>query len=94
MSRRGLVLLGVAALVAFAADVSIVWGYGNEWGPVDVPLILAKQATLASFLVVGLVATWRRPRSRIGLLMMAVGFLTPHPQGRHRRRRLTIVGTA
>jgi signal transduction histidine kinase len=75
MSRRGLVLLGLAALVAFAADVSLVWGYGNEWGPVDVPLTLAKQATLASFLVVGLVATWRRPRSRIGLLMMAVGFL-------------------
>jgi len=74
VSRRGLVLLGLAALVLFAVSTSLVWVNANEWGPVDVPLILAKQATGGSFLAVGLVAVWQRPRSRIGLLMMAVGF--------------------
>ena len=73
MSRRRLVLLGLAALILFAVSTSLVSVYANDWGPVDVPLILAKQATGGSFLAVGLVAVWRRPRNRIGLLMMAVG---------------------
>ena len=73
MSRRRLVLLGLAALVLFAVSQSLDWAWANEYGPVDAPLDLATQATGGSFLAVGLVAVWRRPRSRAGLLMMAVG---------------------
>ena len=38
MSRRRLVLLGLAALVLFAVSESFDWAWANEYGPVDAPL--------------------------------------------------------
>ena len=75
MSRRTLVLLGLAALAFFIASVAAPFLTGYEYGPMDIPVVIADDAAGGSFLAVGLVAAWRRPHSRIGLLMMAVGFM-------------------
>jgi signal transduction histidine kinase len=75
VSRRWLILTGLAGLAILIPSVAAPYLTVHEYGPVDVPGSLAYAAAGASFLAVGWVAAWRRPQSRIGLLMMAVGLL-------------------
>ena len=49
--------------------------FSKDYLPPDVPQYVAYDIPGASFLIVGWIAAWRRPHSRIGLLMMAVGLL-------------------
>ena len=65
-------LIGVAGLAILILGVAAPFETGSGY-PLDVPGQLAQDAAGASFLAVGWVATWRRPQSRIGLLMMAEG---------------------
>lgn len=73
MSRRSLVLLGLAALAVFVPAVAAPYLSRGEGWYFSVPVFTAFGVAGGSFLGVGLVAAWRRPRSRVGLLMMAVG---------------------
>jgi signal transduction histidine kinase len=75
VSRRWLILIGLAGLAILILGAAAPYVTGHKYGPVDVPVDLAWSAAGASFLAVGWVAAWRRPQSRIGLLMMAVGLL-------------------
>ena len=75
MSRRWLILTGLAGLAILILSVAAPYLTVHEYGPVDVPVDLTWDAAGASFLAVGWVAAWLRPNSRIGLLMMAVGLL-------------------
>jgi signal transduction histidine kinase len=73
VSRRWLILTGLAGLAILIPSVAAPYLTGHEYGPDDVPVVLTQNAVGASFLAVGWVAAWRRPHSRIGMLMMAVG---------------------
>jgi signal transduction histidine kinase len=73
VSRRWLILTGLAGLAILISSVAAPFVTGHEYGPDDVPVVLVQNAAGSSFLIVGWVAAWRRPNSRIGLLMMAVG---------------------
>jgi signal transduction histidine kinase len=73
VSRRWLILTGLAGLAILIPSVAAPYLTGHEYGPDDVPVVLVQNAAGSSFLIVGWVAAWRRPNSRIGLLMMAVG---------------------
>jgi signal transduction histidine kinase len=75
VSRRWLILTGLAGLAILILGVAAPYVTGYKYGPVDVPVDLTWDAAGASFLAVGWVAAWRRPQSRIGLLMMAVGLV-------------------
>jgi signal transduction histidine kinase len=75
VSRRWLILTSLAGLAILILSVAAPYLTVHEYGPVDVPVDLTWDAAGASFLIVGWVAAWRRPQSRIGLLMMAVGLL-------------------
>ena len=75
MSRRWLILTGLAGLAIVILSVAAPYLTVHEYGPFDVPVDLTLNAAGASFLAVGWVAAWLRPQSRIGLLMMAVGLL-------------------
>jgi signal transduction histidine kinase len=68
-------MLGFAGLTIVALSVAAPYLTVREYGPFDALGQLATNAAGASFLAVGWVATWRRPQSRIGVLMMAVGLL-------------------
>jgi len=78
MSRLSLILIGLGGLAVLISAVAAPLVIGH--GPVDVPVQVADYAAGGSFLVVGLVAARRRPRSRIGLLMMAVGLVFFAPE--------------
>ena len=73
MSRRSLILIGLAGLAIVILSIAGPYLTVHDYGPVDIPVDLAANAAGASFLAVGWVGAWRRPQSRIGLLMMAVG---------------------
>ena len=73
MSRRSLILIGLAGLAIVILSVAAPYLTVHDYGPVDIPVDLTGNLATASFLAVGWVAAWRRPQSRIGLLMMAVG---------------------
>jgi len=72
--RRRLILIGLAGLAILILGVAAPFVTGNGY-PIDIPGQLAQDAAGASFLAVGWVAAWRRPQSRIGLLMMAEGLM-------------------
>jgi hypothetical protein len=66
-------LAGLAVLVpALAAPFM---GHAKGYAPVNVPATVVADIAGSSFLIVGWIAAWRRPNSRIGLLMMAVGLV-------------------
>ena len=73
MSRRRLVLTGLAGLAILIPSLAAPYVTGNEYGPVDISATVAQAIAGSSFLIVGWVAAWRRPNSRVGLLMMAAG---------------------
>jgi len=73
VSRRSLILIGLAGLAIVILSIAGPYLTVHDYGPVDIPVDLAANAAGASFLAVGWVGAWRRPQSRIGLLMMAVG---------------------
>jgi signal transduction histidine kinase len=73
VSRRSLILIGLAGLAIVILSITAPYLTVHDYGPVDIPVDLAANAAGASFLAVGWVGAWRRPQSRIGLLMMAVG---------------------
>jgi signal transduction histidine kinase len=75
VSRRSLIVLGLAALAVFIPSAAAPFVTGNEYGPVDIPLRVTADIVGGSFLAVGLIAAWRRPHSRIGPMMMVVGLL-------------------
>ena len=80
MSRRWLILTGLAGLAILIPSLATPFVTGNEFGPVDIPPTVAFDIPGGSFLIVGWVAAWRRPHSRIGALMMAVGLAWFAPQ--------------
>jgi hypothetical protein len=71
--RRWLIVTGLAGLAILIASLATPFVTGNEFGPVDIPVTVAWDIPGGSFLIVGWIAAWRRPHSRIGALMMAVG---------------------
>jgi len=73
VSRRSLSLIGLAGIAIVLLSVAAPYLTVHDYGPVDIPVDLTGNAAAASFLAVGWVGAWRRPQSRIGLLMMAVG---------------------
>jgi len=73
--RRWLIVVGLAALAIVILSVAAPYLTVREYGPFNALGQLATNGAGASFLAVGWVAAWRRPQSRIGLLMMAVGLL-------------------
>jgi signal transduction histidine kinase len=75
VSRRWLILTGLAGLAILIPSVATPFVTGNEYGPVDIPAAVAWDIPGGAFLAVGWIAAWRRPASRIGLLMMTVGVL-------------------
>src|SRR5258707_5530133 len=75
MSRRWLILAGLAGLAVLVPSVPVPYLTGNEYGPVNIPRWIGPTLAGNSFLVVGWLAAWRRPHSRVGLLMMATGVI-------------------
>ena len=75
MPRRWLILMGVAGLAISIASLAAPFVTGNEYGPVDVPTTVAWDVPGCSFMAVGWIAAWRRPHSRIGVLMMVEGLM-------------------
>ncbi len=74
MSRRWLILTGLAGLAILIPSLATPFVTGNAW-PTDITVTMAWAIPGGSFLIVGWIAAWRRPHSRIGLLMMAVGLV-------------------
>jgi signal transduction histidine kinase len=76
VSRRWLILAGLAGLAVLIAALAVPFvGHARGYVPPDVLQYVAYDIAGGSFLIVGWVAAWRRPASRIGALMMAVGLL-------------------
>jgi signal transduction histidine kinase len=81
-SSLGLALPAAAALATAAAAVTLIdaFGYpaGYPWTQTTAD-IAASVATGVAWLGAGLIGLWLRPGSRVGALMMAVGFATFAP---------------
>jgi signal transduction histidine kinase len=76
VSRRWLILTGLAGLAVLIPALAVQWmGHAKGYEPIDVLQFVAYDIAGGSFLIVGWIAAWRRPNSRIGLLMMAVGLV-------------------
>ena len=69
---------GIALAGAFAASAALLFALSNEaiGGELGEPLVIAilSDWITVSFVLCGLIAWWRRPTSRLGLLMIAAGF--------------------
>ena len=69
---------GIALAGAFAASAALLFALSNEaiGGELGEPLVIAVLSdwVTASYIVCGLIAWWRRPASRLGLLMIGAGF--------------------
>ena len=75
MSRRWLILTGLAGLAVLIPALAVPFMGHPGYVPPDVLQYVAYDIAGGSFLIVGWIAAWRRPNSRIGLLMMAVGLV-------------------
>jgi hypothetical protein len=76
VSRRGLILTGLAGLAVLIPALAVPFmGHPKANAPINVLQYVAYDIAGGSFLIVGWIAAWRRPNSRIGLLMMAVGLV-------------------
>jgi len=75
VSRRWLILMGLAGLVVLIPALGFPFMGHAGYVPPDVLQYVAYDIAGGSFLIVGWIAAWRRPNSRIGALMMAVGLV-------------------
>ena len=72
------VVWGVATAGAVASAIALLFALTNEsiGGELGEPLVIAVLSdwVTVSYIVCGLIAWWRRPASRLGLLMIGAGF--------------------
>jgi signal transduction histidine kinase len=68
-----LLVLGGASLVSTTVGIVAPFAWVSN-GTFDTPTVIAASLSVCSFTFLGLYAFAKRPRNRVGLLMMAVGF--------------------